>query len=135
MAIPKRLVVFRHRLGSAPGAPEEFWIEAEVDAEWTVAYRIHQHAGYPVIAELRLFPSERPAEQGEPHAHPRNARHPRNVEYACRQCARRRRDGPTPPRRATRIRLRAGTQSRQPIRAGDPTRPPPIAAPRISAPQ
>jgi hypothetical protein len=54
-------VKFRHRLGNANGAPEEFWIEAGLAAEWTIAYRVIQPDGRPVIGEIRVFPAENPA--------------------------------------------------------------------------
>ena len=51
--------MFRHQLGlPALGVPEAFWIEAPIDAEWTVAYRMVPQHGRPVIAEVRVFPSE-----------------------------------------------------------------------------
>jgi hypothetical protein len=68
MSIPKDRVHARHRLGSkALKIPENLWLEADIDETWMVAYRICQHAGSPVIGELRVFPRESdPDFPGEP---------------------------------------------------------------------
>ena len=56
MPIGERRIVFKHRQ-NVVGVQDEFWFKA-VGAEWTVAYRVLQHDGYPVLGELRLYPSE-----------------------------------------------------------------------------
>jgi hypothetical protein len=69
MPIPKRQVVFSHRPGSRRfGTREEFWIEAPIDPEWTVAYRVLPQGGRPVIAEVRIFPSVPELGAWRPHA-------------------------------------------------------------------
>src|SRR5688572_7448137 len=35
------------------------WLEAPIDRQWTVAYRLLVQDGIPVIGELRIFPTEK----------------------------------------------------------------------------
>ena len=36
----------------------ETWVEAPIGEEWTAAYRLVVQNGFPVVAELRIFPAE-----------------------------------------------------------------------------
>src|SRR5262245_12111115 len=36
----------------------EAWVETPVDATWIVAYRLVSQSGAPVVAEMRIFPTE-----------------------------------------------------------------------------
>jgi hypothetical protein len=44
---------------------EEWWYEVLLAEEWTAAYRVMQQGGFPVIAELRVFPRESDRMPGE----------------------------------------------------------------------
>jgi hypothetical protein len=40
-----------------PVKQDQVWIEAEIGDDWTLAYRVIQQDGVPVIGELRIFPA------------------------------------------------------------------------------